>query len=353
MSTRPIQLTEVNFVTEDYSSLKAHLRPGLKVAVLGGKTALGQTQAALQSALAEWQPSFTVYGSECTRANVERLAQTEAISQAEILIGVGGGKALDSAKAVAEYLGIPVITVPTLASTCAATSAITVYYNEDHSFESMLGLSQPPLATYLPLEVLAQAPVRYVWAGIGDTLAKPLEIEFSVRNLELSVEEALAKQISGLCLEQCLRYGEAALMDAKTGRVSEALKQTVFTILATTGYASCLIDPDLSGSLAHALNNALTRFEVIEKEHLHGEVVSLGVLVLTVVDGQTELFHRLLPFYQAIGLPRKLSDLGIPLVREDLGALLADTVNGEEMRIGAYPVSEEQLYQALAYLESL
>jgi glycerol dehydrogenase len=105
--------------------------------------------------------------------------------------------------------------------------------------------------------------------------------------------------------------------------------------------------------LAHALNNALTQFEIIEKEHLHGEVVAFGVLVLCTIDAQDELIKRLRPFYEAIGLPVKLSQLGLQPNKGLLGNLLSDTVSGEEMRFGAYQVDEEQLFWALTTLESV
>lgn len=353
MSTLAIALPQVKSMLKCFDALSAYLRQGQTVAVIGGQTALSKTETQIRESLANWSPSFTVYGKECTQANISRLAELPEIRNADILIGVGGGKALDTAKAVADQLDKPILTIPTIASTCAATSAISVIYNEDHAFEELRGLKRAPLASFLPMEVIAQAPVKYIWAGIGDTLAKPVEIEFSVRGKALSIEEALAKQISQLCIEQCLLHGEKAIENAKMGRVSEALEQTAFTIIVTTGYASCLIAPELSGSLAHSLNNALTQFEIIEKEHLHGEVVAFGVLVLCTIDAQVELIKRLRPLYKAIGLPTKLSQLGIQPDRGHLGNLLRDTVSGEEMRFGAYQVDEEQLFKALTTLETV
>lgn len=352
MTTQAIALPQVNFMFDDFDALKAYLRPEQSVAVIGGQTALSKTETEIRKSLAAWSPSFTIYGNECTLVNIDRLSLLPEIIDADILVGVGGGKALDTAKAVADKLGKPILTIPTIASTCAATSAISVIYNEEHGFEELRALRHAPVATFLPLFIIAQAPVKYIWAGIGDTLAKPVEIEFSVRGRNLTIEEALAKQISQLCIEQCLLYGVEAIQDAKSGKVSEALKQTAFTIIVTTGYASCLIAPDLSGSLAHALNNALTQFEIIEKEHLHGEDVSFGVLVLCTIDDQEGLIDRLRPFYKAIGLPTKLSQLGIQPDRGLLEGFLSDTVHGEEMHSGAYPIDQEQLYQALVTLEN-
>lgn len=351
--SKAIRLAQVEFMQEDYAVLRSFVTPQQNVVILGGETALSKTKDKLMAALAGYHITTLMYGKECTETNNQFLSSLDAVQAADIIIGVGGGKALDTAKSVAQKLHKPILTIPTIASTCAASSAIAVVYTSDHVFESLNGLDRAPIAVCIPLDVIAAAPVKYMWAGIGDTLAKPLEIEFSVRNKVLSLQESLAQQISWLCIDQSILYGAQAIEDNKQGRVSEALTQTAFTIIVTTGYASCLIAPELSGSLAHALNNALTHYEEIEHHHLHGEVVSLGVLVLCKVDHQETMFNRLMPLYKAIGLPTKLSALNIPLERYSLQELLVNTVHGSEMAIGAYPVSEETLYQTLMDLESI
>lgn len=351
--TTSIRLAQVEFMNEDYQVLRSYLKTHQKIMILAGETALSKTKTKLFAALEGYEVKTLIYGKECTEANNQYLASLELVKTADILIGIGGGKALDTAKSVAQKLHKPILTIPTIASTCAASSAIAVVYTSAHVFESLNGLDQAPSVVFIPLDVIAQAPVKYMWAGIGDTLAKPLEIEFSVRGKTLTLQESLAQQISWLCIDQSIHYGAQAIQDNKLGRVSEALTQTAFTIIVTTGYASCLIAPELSGSLAHALNNALTHFEEIELHHLHGEVVALGVLVLCKVDHQEDMFKRLYPLYKAIGLPTKLSDLNIPLERSSLKDLLKNTVEGSEMAIGAYPVSEDVLYQTLQSLESL
>lgn len=348
---KELKLSPVVFLEDSYQALKPYLTPYQKIAVIGGKIALSKTFDQIEVLLSDKTFTTTIYGKECTFENVERLSLLEDIQSCDCILGVGGGKALDSAKLVAERLNKPIITLPTLASTCAASSAVAVRYTQDHVFVAVETLASSPLVVGIPLQVIAQAPSRYLWAGIGDTLAKPIEIEFCTRHKNLTVHEALSKQISTLCVEQCLIHGAQAMEDAKAFLVSEALTQSAFTILITTGYASSLIDYRYGGSLAHALNNALTHYEEIELHHLHGEVVAFGVLVLLTLDQNIELLNRLIPLFEAIHLPTKLSQLKISTERSELESLLENTVNAPDLDHKPYPMTKDMIYHAILSLE--
>ena len=111
---------------------------GKSAAVIGGKTALSKAYGPLQEALAGtgFKLSEPVwYGGNSTYENVAMLESQPAVQEADVIFAVGGGRAVDTCKAVAEHLDKPLFTFPTIASNCAACTAIGVFYNADDTFK--------------------------------------------------------------------------------------------------------------------------------------------------------------------------------------------------------------------------
>ena len=119
-----------------------------------------------------------VFGEECTYARMDELAEEAKASEADMIFGMGGGKALDTAKGTAEKAGLPVFTFPTIAATCAATTALSVVYREDGNFDSFYFFEKPARHSFIDTQIIAEAPEKYLRAGMGDTLGKYFECHF-------------------------------------------------------------------------------------------------------------------------------------------------------------------------------
>jgi len=324
-----------------------------RIVFLGGETALSKLESFVIKHIPNFKDLSIVYGKECSWESINRLVELPNIINADLIVAVGGGKALDSAKAVAHQLNKATITVPTVAGTCAASTKVSVIYTNQHKAESVLSLSQAPQAVFILTQLLVESPQKYLWAGIGDTLAKPVEVEFSLRTKERTVQENFALHVSNLCLSECQALGVKAMQDQTQGQVSEAFKRVIFTIMITTGYVSNLVGVQFTASLAHALFYALTALESIEQNHLHGEVVSYGVLVLLALDKQFDLIQGLLPLYRGIKLPYCLAMIDLPSQRDFFTRILDETEKSPDLVEGAYPINQEDIYQAMMKLENL
>ena len=116
------------------------------------------------------------FNGECSRVEIDRLTDICSTQKNDVIIGIGGGKTLDTAKSVAYYTKIPVVVVPTIASTDAPTSALAVIYTPEGEFAEYLLFPQNPDMVIMDTAVIAKAPVRLLVAGMGDALSTTLKL---------------------------------------------------------------------------------------------------------------------------------------------------------------------------------
>lgn len=330
---------------------------GAAAVIIGGEKGMA---AAKDRIIMAAEPAVRVtgciwYGGEASYENVDRLAAMEQVRQADMLFAVGGGKALDTVKALGEKLKKPVFTFPTIASNCAATTAVSIMYRADGVFKGPYFFEKPPVHAFIQTEVIARAPKQYMWAGMGDTYAKFYEASLSSRGEDLAHYFGLGVQVSRMCVDPILSKGEQALADNEAGTASSELEQVVLAIVVTTGIASILLTAehtvDYNSGLAHAIFYALTAYPQIEEKHLHGEVVGFGILVMLLTDGQKEEFDRVYAFHRKTGLPVRIADIDIS--PRELEEVIPVITQMGDIKHWPYPVTEEMLRQAFAYLEQI
>ncbi len=294
-----------------------------KVAIIGGKRALAAALPGIEAALAGTDVEILetrVYGTNSTRANIAKVVNSPACQEADVLIACGGGKALDTVKTAAIELKKIVFTVPTICSNCSAATAIAVVYNDDGSLE---GYSYPnrPAHIFINPKIIAEAPAEYFWAGVGDALSKQPEVEYATSAGNLEHTAGLGLALAHTCSEPLFTYGVQGLEDVRQNLSTEAVKQIALDIVVNTGYVSNLTNQNdyyYNSSVAHAFYNATCSIPR-EGTYLHGEVVSLGVLVLFAYTGDTENLERYAAFNKEMGLPVTLEQVG--LSESDIPAL--------------------------------
>lgn len=291
---------------------------GKTVLLIGGKKALAAAEEKIRSYVAKTNLTIIgteLYGTDCTYKTVETLRSLPVYQEADMVFGVGGGKALDTVKCLCIEDDKPVFSFPTIASNCAACTSVSIMYNEDGTFLKPHFFVRPVMHAFIDTEIIAQAPSQYMWAGIGDTYAKYYEATISSRDERLEHFTAVGVAVSHMCRDPLLQYGAKAFEDHKKGLCTYEVEQVVLAIVVTTGIASIFLTkdftPDYNSGLAHAVFYALTSYPVIEEKHLHGEVVGFGVLLALLVDGQKDEFEKIYELNKAIGLPVSLKEIDI------------------------------------------
>lgn len=341
--------------TDAYAEVPAVCRPyGSRALLIGGVKSMAAAKPQLETVLEDAGivlADSVVYGTDCTFANIHRWADYAKDLQVDMIFGMGGGKALDTAKGTAHELDLPIFTFPTIASTCAATTKLSVVYREDGSFECFDLLPRPAIHSFINTTVIAAAPDCYLRAGMGDTLGKFFECHFAARGDALSHSAALGREISNLCYLPLLEHGVQALADCRKGLASPALEQVVLANIINTGLVSLLVPDQYNGAVAHSVYYGLVLLPGFEERWLHGDVVAYGVLVQLALDGDWTEFRRLKDFLTQLGTPTTLAQMGVPVTREYLRKVLPAMIHGKDMEHIPYPITEDMVFVAMQETE--
>jgi glycerol dehydrogenase len=285
---------------------------GQRPLIIGGHHSLERIEPYLQPLLA--MPQLAVaqacYGADCTETANARLKQAVSDHDADVILGVGGGKALDTAKLVADQLNLPIIAIPTSAATCAAWTALSNIYSEAGAFLYDVALSRCPTLLLLDYDLIATAPQRTLVAGIGDAIAKWYEASVSSGHSQQTLLISAVQQARVL-RDILLQHSQGALQHPGSAVWREVVDATVLMagVIGGIGGAQCRT------VAAHAVHNGLTH---LPQSHdcLHGEKVAYGILVQLRLEEMLQgsqlaatARHQLLKFYREIGLPQTLADL--------------------------------------------
>lgn len=297
---------------------------------------------------------FVKYNGECSLSEIERICSI-AKEEYDAIIGIGGGKVLDLAKAVGNEAGIDVVLIPTLASTCAAWTPLSVIYNELGEFIHYTIFPRSTLYVFVEPRAILHSPLRYLTAGIADTLAKWYEADVIIRELaEVSVPISLAHHSAYLCKQVLLEEGVKAIEDHENMNLTPSLLKVIETNIVAGGMVGGFGDQYGRIAGAHSIHNGLT----VDKEThhlLHGEKVAYGILVQLALEENWSEISNLLPFYKTLKLPATFADLGFKKenINEKLQAVAEAAVKtGESIHVLKGEITPDTVLNAFDKLEN-
>jgi len=352
-TTQKVILPQYVIGPEAYEALCDIIKPlGMRFLLIGGEKALAAGRELFEKALHGLGLFVTVHilRGECTIKNAQALASMAREAGIEIIAGMGGGKAIDTAKACAHFAELPIITFPTIAATCAAVTALSVMYHEGGAFDQFLFLKGPPEFVFIHTGVIAHAPAKYLRAGMGDAVAKYFESSFSARNEVLSYKDALGLSIARTCYEPLTRLGEKALCDCECGMDSLEFREAVQSVIVSTGLVSLLVREEFNGALAHSLYYAMEDMPQI-KACLHGDVVAWGTLVQLIMDGQEEEAQEVLHLLRRLKTPVTLYEMGLDTASPSFLKAVSNVPGQPDMKRLPYQVTGQMVLKAVKKLE--
>lgn len=252
-----------------------------------------------------------VFPGEITHAAIAELAEQALAFGAQMIVGLGGGKALDTAKGVALKLGARSVSVPTIASNDGPASAAIAVYDENHIMQDILQLPRNPELVLVDSQIIANAPVRFLRAGIGDAISKKFEAEACAAAGATTLLGTPASLTGLMAAEACYQvirqHAVAAMCAAQEKRVDDDLE----ALIEATVLLSTLSFENGGLSLAHALARGFSYLERA-KGTLHGDHVAYGLLVQLVMERRDIAFIQdICEFYRGLSLPTRLADFGL------------------------------------------
>lgn len=354
--TKYVQSEGALYDLGDYVSLY-----GKSALLIAHKDDVARVKTQLDATASKFEVTFVEsnFGGECSRQEVARLKEVAAKADCDVIIGLGGGKAIDTAKCVADSVKA-IIIVPTIAATDAPTSSSAVLYTPEGAFDDYAYFISNPNVVLVDTDVIAKAPARFLVSGMGDALSTFFEARSCARSYARvnasgfgrpkAVSTKTAMALATLCYDTLLEDGYKAKVAAECKVVTPALENIVEANILLSGLGF------ESGGLAaaHAIHNGLT---VLEETHkfFHGEKVAFGTIVhLVLENADSDEIGEVIDFCLSVGLPVCLADLGVKDIGDRLAQVAAQaTIPDESVHNMPFPVTADMVAAAIMAADKL
>ena len=297
-----------------------------------GENAAGSTttSVAAESSVTTDRPTFhrEAFGGECTRAEIYRLVNECRRLKIDVIVGIGGGKVLDTAKATGHYTHLPVVVAPTSASSDAPCSAAAIIYHEDGTLEERKVLRRNPDTVIVDTAIIAKAPARLFAAGLGDALATYYEMHecesADTANFFGHKVTLAASAIACQCRDTVLAEGRLAYRAVRDGLLTRAVEDVTEAniLLSGLGFESggtCAAHPIHFGITALPASHA----------YMHGEKVAFALIAQLILSNYPEAeIREVMTFLHDVDLPITLAELGLPDASPDDIRTIAEVADG-------------------------
>lgn len=297
---------------DEIANIRKHIEfLGHKFLLLASKNRMRDLGKVVEDSLG---PDFAltkcVFEGDSTWAQVNRVAAIAEENGVDGVIGMGGGKVIDTAKAAGNKVGAAVIVVPTIASSDAATGSLAVIYNEDGSLAEEIHFPTNPELVIVDTHIIMNAPTRFLVAGMGDALSTYIGGKVAYNEYKDNEYGAKATEASmALCklsYDLLMKHGLAAKLACDCKVMTKDLNKIIETNVLLSGLG---MESNGSGS-DHTWYYAFCSLTTRKHDMLHGEYVALSTICSMVLSGEPkEDIDEVVRFCQSVGLPTTLEDI--------------------------------------------
>ncbi|MFH1714644.1 MAG: iron-containing alcohol dehydrogenase [Elusimicrobiota bacterium] len=288
-----------NVITKAIPVLK---RWGCRGIILGERRLFEKFTKEINPFLKKLSLTKEFFNGECAKHEIDRIVKICKNKKYNYIIGFGGGKALDTAKAVSFYINKPCLTIPTSSATSAASTALSALYTENGVSSYYLELPASPACVVVDFNLIINAPQRYIASGMADALAKYYESMAFTGAVSKDLFVNIALQIAERIHNTIFTIGKGAYNDAGSGRCSEAFKEIVRINILLAGVVGGFGGEGCRACAAHAVNNGFTRVPAMRR-FLHGEMVGYGNILQLKLENKNSEIKKLKKLYKALSLP--------------------------------------------------
>jgi len=218
----------------------------------------------------------------------------------DTIVGLGGGRVIDVTKYAAARLGMPMVAVATNLAHDGICSPVSTLDNDAGS--GSYGVPGP-IGVVIDLDLVRDAPARFVRAGIGEALSNLC----ALADWELSNRET-GEPIDGLAAAmartpaQALLHREGSIGD--DGFLAVLAEALVLSGLAMSAAGTSRPSSGACHEISHAIDQLFPA-----KAGQHGEQVGVGAAFATHLRGDRALAQTLVAVLRRHGLPVLPEDL--------------------------------------------
>ena len=322
---------------------------GKKMLVISSKRTWTQLGAKIQNSSSTCNVKLVnlLFCGECTEQEIQRIFETFQEQQCDFVLAVGGGKVIDTSKAVAQKVNCPLAVLPTSASSDAPCSGVAVIYREDGTHSHGIITDHNPDIVMVDTKIIAQAPPRLLAAGMGDALATWPEACACAKSKGNVISGGHSDPAAILLAQQChdtiLRLGQSAFEAAKQHCVTDEFDFVIRAVVLFSGVGF------ESGGLAaaHAIGDS---FSIMRPgwQFLHGERVAFGTMVQLLLEGDIDGLRKVTEFAKRTGLPYRLEQFGIAATdKEVIRQVAKKAAEAESMKNMPFVISSQDIENAM------
>lgn len=296
---------------------------------------------------------FEIFNGISSTGEIERMQNIVKENNIKVVGAIGGGSAIDTAKATAYYENLPVVIMPTVTATDAPCTGLSVIYNDDGSFLKYIFYPKNPDAVIVDSSIIAKAPVKFLVAGMGDALGTYFEARACYKANSPSLENGgitkSAMALCKLCYETLLADGYKAKLAVEQGLLTPAVE----SIIEANTYLSGVGADNGGLAVSHSVYNGFTALEECEST-MHGDLVAFGTIAQLIIENApTEEITQVINFCVSVGLPVTLAQVGVKDVKRVKIAAEKACIEGETIHNMLGDVTPEELYDALLTADAL
>jgi glycerol-1-phosphate dehydrogenase [NAD(P)+] len=234
-----------------------------------------------------------------TIAAINQIQKDVKKDQSNLVIGIGGGRSVDTAKMIAYNLGKPFVSMPTAASHDGMASPfVSIISDKPHSV-----VASAPLGVFVDIDIIRKAPSKLLASGCGDLIANII----AVRDWQLGHEktgEYYGRYSADLALMSAKIVMENSSYYAKNGLDARIIVEA----LISAGVASCIAGSSRPCSGAeHLFSHALDK--IAPGRGLHGEKCGIGSIMMAKLQGQD--WKKIAKTLKDVGAPTSAKQVGL------------------------------------------
>ena len=217
----------------------------------------------------------------------------------DLIVGIGGGRSVDTAKLISYNLGKPFVSLPTAASHDGMASPfVSVKSDKPHSI-----VATAPMGVFVDIDIIKKAPTKLLASGCGDLIANII----AVKDWQLGhkkKKEYYGRYAANLALMSAKIVMENSSEFAKKGLDARVIVEG----LISAGVASCIAGSSRPCSGAeHLVSHALDKLS--PGIGLHGEKCGLGSIMIAKLQGQD--WKKIIKTLKDVGAPTTAKQIGL------------------------------------------